>query len=848
LSRDREHIIGNQSPKAVIYFVDKDWSLRKDAVNPKIITPNISDVLQLRTSRGTTGDLSSFTIVLSNKDNKYFIKDDIEDEIKQLNLLDSRKTPEIKKKDALYGKIPYPYANAKDFLTTKEITRRHTSKDNPYGESAPEVDISFILQFDSQGNLGYYNIPAKEMEDNELSQINANKYWVSLPEDLQQRLIDEAKPNSNFFTEHGGDLNQGRCVFEPMQRVVIQLSRRFPNGQDELQTVFTGLVSSVTDAYQENLHTITIQGEDLTKWLRITQVNVNPSFIQISNLPDSEDFLLTQHKFANMEGWQIIQTLILGGKSQTQKEFGGVGRYTAVKESFAGPDTPVLGNDLLEDALQEITPVGVPDQRIDFGKSGKEQILKNDKLHLQVYHGVTAKEDDGTRITTPYKLFFRRSANTFDNEYATVWDIVIDVAKLTNFEFYADAYGDLWYHQPRFNNYHILNAIDRGVNPEVHVIRDEDIISHNFTESDENIVTSVFVTGMQDLIEGLSIPFDLANFYEDYSFVRKYGRRFLFTHHPYVRTKQDCWYFAKSLMQRINAERFTGQLTILGRPEIELATPIYVAYRNMIYYVKEISHNFSFGGQFTTTLQLTYGRKPWEILPEVLDYKTIPPQLANKMLEKYSVIEGLPISPELAGGRVVTPPDMSFYVSASDKRVHVYSWDNKLKKEQFVNWVGPGYYLKALNERGIHNALATINGKIVYADLEKRTLVIQGTGDYQLFEVAYVGLGGDTFARIVREFNNCSLAVRNVGSDEVAFNAAMKKMPTVKVGQVIGQLTGGEIKTSYTYLMGGPVMIKKYKDPGYLLYYAVTLDGKSVYPNEVHTVKFLNPAGDIWVD
>jgi hypothetical protein len=40
----------------------------------------------------------------------------------------------------------------------------------------------------------------------------------------------------------------------------------------------------------------------------------------------------------------------------------------------------------------------------------------------------------------------------------------------------------------------------------------------------------------------------------------------------------------------------------------------------MIYYVETVEHSFTFGNTFTTTLHLSYGRKPWEFLPELLTF------------------------------------------------------------------------------------------------------------------------------------------------------------------------------------------------------------------------------------
>jgi len=48
--------------------------------------------------------------------------------------------------------------------------------------------------------------------------------------------------------------------------------------------------------------------------------------------------------------------------------------------------------------------------------------------------------------------------------------------------------------------------------------------------------------------------------------------------------------------------------------------PVYIPMRNMMYYVETVEHSFSFGGQFSTTLHLAYGHKPWELLPEILAF------------------------------------------------------------------------------------------------------------------------------------------------------------------------------------------------------------------------------------
>jgi len=41
---------------------------------------------------------------------------------------------------------------------------------------------------------------------------------------------------------------------------------------------------------------------------------------------------------------------------------------------------------------------------------------------------------------------------------------------------------------------------------------------------------------------------------------------------------------------------------------------------NRIFYVKEITHSFSYGGDCKTSLGLSYGHVPWDVLPELLTY------------------------------------------------------------------------------------------------------------------------------------------------------------------------------------------------------------------------------------
>jgi hypothetical protein len=91
---------------------------------------------------------------------------------------------------------------------------------------------------------------------------------------------------------------------------------------------------------------------------------------------------------------------------------------------------------------------------------------------------------------------------------------------------------------------------------------------------------------------------------------------------PIIKTggRESLLLYAKSLLQRILAGKYQGQITITGRAEIEPGRPVFIPIRNMVYYIETVSHSYSEGGKFTTTLHLSYGRKPWEHISELLTF------------------------------------------------------------------------------------------------------------------------------------------------------------------------------------------------------------------------------------
>ena len=638
---ETQHRINHYFPEARVYFLDPKWTgsgKLREGLQVKV--PEVRDIISINVSLNITLQPGTFTIVLNNKNERYFIKDNPEFEIANLNEAQFN----LQQNTSRRPKSMYPYKNALEWLNHKEFKRLYIL---PNGETVT------LERYQGNGAIGYWKKAHDKnwLKEHGKENLDRVDQFISLSGKDLENVVNSSRSNIDLYADCGGMLEQGRCIFQPMDRIVILLSKRFKTEKHpyDFIDVFTGIVNFVTEDYAENFSKLTISGEDVTKWLRVTLANVNPSILT-EKMPDAgPDTMRTwSHRFANMEPWEIIRLLIFGGSDSDNVKLRGVGDFEY--DPIIGPHTSLLdvtkGN---KDNINALT-FDYSSTYVNQGTQGsinaakasqnvlteREDISQLDKLfstprvHIQIPTEKKQYDANGELVTSPYKKFVNSSYGSYENEYKTHLDIIHELTKTTFFEFYADQNGDIWYHQPRFDNLHILTADI----PEVYIIQNEDILNYNFAETDDSIITSVLITGQQDYIEGDQYPLNLVNFYEDKSLILKYGRRMITLSHPFVRTSEDCYYYAQSYLLRVLAERRTGSITIVGRPELRMAMPVYIPFKNMIYYVNSITHNFTYGETFTTTLGLTYGRKPWEPLPELLTY-TAQSAVDGEVSEKY---------------------------------------------------------------------------------------------------------------------------------------------------------------------------------------------------------------------
>jgi len=146
-------------------------------------------------------------------------------------------------------------------------------------------------------------------------------------------------------------------------------------------------------------------------------------------------------------------------------------------------------------------------------------------------------------------------------------------------------------------------------------ITDEDIISWSFAEN-ENVLCRVDVTGQWDYEKNGADPraalgTGLTGAAVDYDLWFHYGYRKEQVTKAWLRdAMEQIPVYALSYIAHAKAKILSGTITVVGNPFYQPGEVVYVESRNMLYYIDKVSHSFAYGGEFRTTLTLSYGHYP----------------------------------------------------------------------------------------------------------------------------------------------------------------------------------------------------------------------------------------------
>lgn len=161
------------------------------------------------------------------------------------------------------------------------------------------------------------------------------------------------------------------------------------------------------------------------------------------------------------------------------------------------------------------------------------------------------------------------------------------------------------------------------------VIHENQIISLDISENPPEF-TAIQVNGLFG--EGLATPPNALNinsggnflstaFATDYDMWRMYGFKLGQTIPAHSLSDPDSQLapLAVFLLNQARKNILRASCTITGNEYSQAGEVVYIESKNLLFYVDQVSHSFSYDGNFRTTLTLSYGHAPGEYIPTMLD-------------------------------------------------------------------------------------------------------------------------------------------------------------------------------------------------------------------------------------
>jgi len=437
-----------------------------------------------------------------------------------------------------------------------------------------------------------------------------------------------------------------------MSEIEIYFKGRFPKTMADgrifypYYPCFWGILTSINESYSDGQHMISVTCADILRWWEITNIAINPSAGAVTN---------NQSAVTQANPTVVDQAKNAKGAVTARAD----GRYISPYGNiFAGNTIPQILVKLAQVAIRDIAPIvdfpatqvaGTTDKigpmkkpvgnierpimeywatRFNqVGRSLRIFGIKPKLVERKVEKEITVmtKDAKGKKIPTKKKITVTEKVTDVElnkDSIANVMPYMLDeaapnamqtttmsklevakhCAEVVQFEFYMDVNGEIIFKPPFYNM-----DVRKNLNS---VINDIDIISWGFTQSEAEICTRMDVTGqyhkmfngskVDEVIKGIAVNIDLA---------QKFGVRAQQRSVTWLTKATKCLEYAQTELNRMCSLLMQGTVTIVGRPELRLGYPVYVPARDAFYYIKSISHQFSFGGSFTTTLTLTGERK-----------------------------------------------------------------------------------------------------------------------------------------------------------------------------------------------------------------------------------------------
>lgn len=499
-------------------------------------------------------------------------------------------------------------------------------------------------------------IPAPEMFDDKphspFSEDNMRKALSIAGRDLSIfKLVRAKKSGDVLYTD------RRECSLLPQDMIQIYFTKRYKGGEKKkLVEVprfpidyipgFTGFIKSTDVVYSGGNspnYTINIQCEDVANVMRITRANVDPALDPTYRADGLSVSMFTTklqtYGKESKSGGELIKGLIKG----RDKFWGGISQIESMDDMAFDYETQQYTS------ISQARGVKIISMPWEF-----------DKIPLHTYDDLIS-----AKIWSPYVASLKSSFRLWESEYKYRWDICKEIADVMEFELYADNFGAINYHPPLYN-FNPMNPMyfieDKDIYSENHKFSEANVVTG------VEVTSQPKFDAIKNYAKGLSAYATASD-----ELVQRYGIRFRtkiipalsgtednLTENADQTTLRDARYlFARAWLNRRNLEVKSATVEIPGTPEYFLCNSIVfignfnsfiaglargipktdeeqydpnvkgssvlgkitkffkgdkdvakeVVDNLRVYYISAISHKYTQGSSFTTTLTLTHGRR-----------------------------------------------------------------------------------------------------------------------------------------------------------------------------------------------------------------------------------------------
>jgi len=408
--------------------------------------------------------------------------------------------------------------------------------------------------------------------------------------------------------------------------------------------VFHGVVTSVSHEYSGGEHTASLSCADLLHFWQYQRMSTNASLFGARPTNSKLRMSLVGNNFTSMSPYGIIYTLFrdtmgaaggaefaLGNESTAaanstatgeslfsmsilywQKRFsqsmtklriyGADGTlYNTFQQAFLAGMTNRESKDLPAQTLSSRTDTSSPSYDPFLGAI-RSSIGAGSLIAAATSEKDAKKGGAGVNVTQLQAFATDISnwgqVNLFESSYETKLELANAVTEVTGYEFFMDPSGDIVFKPPFYN-------LDTS-SSRVYRIRSLDIISFS---SEEGEPEATVMKGTGSWFKncngtGLEGEWGTRAEFMDYKMVAKYGWRQETFETSYYTEPRSIYFSAINRLTLHNIGVQSASCTIPLRPELRPGYPVYIEHLDCFYYLQSFSHNFNYGGQCDTTLQL----------------------------------------------------------------------------------------------------------------------------------------------------------------------------------------------------------------------------------------------------